>query len=80
MERNRVVHWRVAGDCVAGGVETGEVATARRCKGLNTNIQATINNCGSEPARDGGITANLDVECYGLIASRLAPTLKPGVC
>ncbi|KAA0976876.1 hypothetical protein FQ185_06675 [Pseudomonas sp. ANT_H12B] len=42
-------------------------------------MQSTINNCGSEPARDGGITANLNVECYGLIASKLAPTLKPGV-
>jgi hypothetical protein len=32
------------------------------------------NQCGSEPARDGGVTANIDVGCYGLIASRLAPT------
>ncbi|MVV50011.1 hypothetical protein EJA72_17460 [Pseudomonas sp. PB120] len=31
-------------------------------------------NCGSEPARDDGLTVNLDVEYSGLIASRLAPT------
>ncbi|MBD0705958.1 hypothetical protein CF597_23495 [Pseudomonas sp. PSB1] len=30
--------------------------------------------CGSEPARDSGLLANEDVECCGLIASRLAPT------
>ncbi|MNR19460.1 hypothetical protein D3C85_1362540 [compost metagenome] len=34
--------------------------------------------CGSEPARDGGMTGNINVECAGLIASRLAPTVFCG--
>ena len=38
------------------------------------NLKHTTNHCGSEPARDGDVTVNDDVECYGLIASRLAPT------
>jgi len=33
--------------------------------------------CGSELARDGGITSNIDVCCYTAIASKLAPT---GLC
>jgi SAM-dependent methyltransferase len=28
--------------------------------------------CGSEPAREGGVSVNIDVECIGLFASRLA--------
>jgi hypothetical protein len=32
------------------------------------------NHCGSELARDGGVSGNEDVECAGLIASKLAPT------
>jgi hypothetical protein len=31
--------------------------------------------CRSEPARESGITVDDDVECAGLFASRLAPTL-----
>jgi hypothetical protein len=31
-------------------------------------------NCGSEPAREDGLTVNMDIECAGLIASKLAPT------
>ncbi|WP_162634945.1 diguanylate cyclase domain-containing protein [Pseudomonas putida] len=30
--------------------------------------------CGSEPARDGGVSGAIDAECAGPIASRLAPT------
>ncbi|OXR31035.1 hypothetical protein PSJE_24025 [Pseudomonas jessenii] len=30
--------------------------------------------CGSELARDGGLAFNIDVEWYGPIASKLAPT------
>ena len=30
--------------------------------------------CGSELARDSGLTFNVDVECWALIASKLAPT------
>ncbi|TVT81253.1 hypothetical protein FPT12_20170 [Pseudomonas sp. H3(2019)] len=30
--------------------------------------------CGSEPARDSGVTVNIDVGCNTAIASRLAPT------
>ncbi|KAA0976924.1 hypothetical protein FQ185_06920 [Pseudomonas sp. ANT_H12B] len=34
--------------------------------------------CGSEPARDSGLTVSINVECDDLIASRLAPTLGIG--
>ena len=34
----------------------------------------TANPCGSEPARDGGVSGDIDAGCDGLIASRLAPT------
>ena len=34
--------------------------------------------CGSELARDSGITVNTDVECDGLFASKLAPTFGFG--
>jgi hypothetical protein len=37
--------------------------------------QATPIPCGSEPARDGVVSVNIDIEWAGLIASRLAPTL-----
>ncbi|AVU76498.1 hypothetical protein CRX69_15335 [Pseudomonas rhizophila] len=30
--------------------------------------------CGSEPARDSGVSVSVSVECYTAIASRLAPT------
>jgi hypothetical protein len=29
-----------------------------------------------EPARDGGLAGNINVECYGLIASKLVPTVN----
>ncbi|CAI8970149.1 hypothetical protein EMIT0P74_70184 [Pseudomonas sp. IT-P74] len=32
--------------------------------------------CRSEPARDSGLTVDINIECTGLIASRLAPTLN----
>ena len=35
---------------------------------------AGCNTCGSELARDSGLTVEEDVGCYGLIASKLAPT------
>jgi len=43
-----------------------------------TNLpQIYINqNCGSEPARDGDGSVNIDVECTAVIASRLAPTFN----
>ncbi|AUM70739.1 hypothetical protein C0J56_18955 [Pseudomonas fluorescens] len=31
-------------------------------------------HCGSEPARDSGVSVSIRVECYTAIASRLAPT------
>jgi len=30
--------------------------------------------CGSEPARDSGVSANINVGCTAVIASKLAPT------
>jgi hypothetical protein len=35
-----------------------------------------MTKCGSGLAREGGLSAEVDVECAGLIASRLAPTLN----
>ncbi|WP_338921442.1 hypothetical protein V0M98_01495 [Pseudomonas silesiensis] len=37
------------------------------------------NHCGSELARDGGLTFNMDVGCQIAIASKLAPTGFGGV-
>jgi len=34
--------------------------------------------CGSELARDSGLSVNIDVEYQALIASKLAPTLVLG--
>jgi hypothetical protein len=31
-------------------------------------------SCGSELARDSGVSANINVECGDVIASKLAPT------
>ncbi|AWM93494.1 hypothetical protein DJ564_23255 [Pseudomonas sp. 31-12] len=39
-----------------------------------SNPETTANHCGSELARDDGMTANINVECHGPIASKLAPT------
>ncbi|CAI8922197.1 hypothetical protein EMIT0194P_30304 [Pseudomonas serbica] len=36
--------------------------------------------CGSEPARESGMTISIDAGCDGLIASRLAPTLGIRCC
>ncbi|OXR30077.1 hypothetical protein PSJE_25275 [Pseudomonas jessenii] len=33
-------------------------------------------NCGSELARDSGGSASISVECAGLFASKLAPTVS----
>ncbi|MBD0705803.1 hypothetical protein CF597_22705 [Pseudomonas sp. PSB1] len=41
---------------------------------VNANLRSQQIQCGSEPARDSGASGNSDVECNGLIASRLAPT------
>ncbi|MNN89248.1 hypothetical protein D3C81_2070330 [compost metagenome] len=32
-------------------------------------------NCGSEPARESGVSVDINAGCDGLFASRLAPTL-----
>ena len=42
----------------------------------DTNCVATSDPCGSELARESGITVDDNVECAGLFASRLAPTLN----
>jgi len=34
--------------------------------------------CGSEPARDDGVSGDIDVECTGLFASKPAPTVDLG--
>ncbi|KAE9646408.1 hypothetical protein EJA71_09835 [Pseudomonas sp. PB106] len=41
---------------------------------MTTNSDFTPIPCRSEPARDSGVSASTDIECAGLIASRLTPT------
>ncbi|MBA4363123.1 MAG: hypothetical protein C0411_20675 [Pseudomonas sp.] len=49
--------------------------TGKRRRGCGTVFTDTPpNQCGSEPARDDGITFNRSVDCQTAIASRLAPT------
>ncbi|WP_445572193.1 hypothetical protein [Pseudomonas sp. E102] len=38
-----------------------------------TWVSWSYSNCGSEPAREGGGSVSADVECAGVIASKLAP-------
>jgi len=41
---------------------------------LTANLPLIPDQCGSEPARDGGATFNKVVDCRTAIASKLAPT------
>ncbi|OPG70619.1 hypothetical protein B1219_20150 [Pseudomonas ogarae] len=38
------------------------------------DLRSGIDPCGSEPARDSGVSGNISISCYAAIASRLAPT------
>src|SRR3990167_3172795 len=51
----------------AGSLPQGEWSRAQR-------LRYHQSNCGSEPARDSGVSGNRDVECQTVIASRLTPT------
>ncbi|MBD0702216.1 hypothetical protein CF597_04205 [Pseudomonas sp. PSB1] len=42
---------------------------------MNTKSIFTTNSCGSELARDSGVSACINAECTAVIASKLAPTL-----
>ena len=45
-------------------------------------FQSILDHCGSGLARDSGLTVNIDVECYGVIAGKPAPTgfcVEPGI-
>ncbi|TFH76820.1 hypothetical protein E4J90_27585 [Pseudomonas kribbensis] len=42
---------------------------------MNQAPESNRDPCGSEPARDSGVTVDINVECDTAIASRLAPTL-----
>ncbi len=56
------------------GVE-GIVLISLRCIDLQTKNSATpLIPCGSELARDCGVTGKIDIDWHGLIASKLAPT------
>nr|WP_253401439.1 hypothetical protein [Pseudomonas migulae] len=37
-------------------------------------MSSATQNCGSEPARDSGVSVSINVDCMAAIASRLAPT------
>src|SRR5690606_9129112 len=41
-------------------------------------VEGDCDPCGSEPARDNGVSVNRNVECQTVIASRLAPTSYRG--
>jgi len=41
--------------------------------GAGSDFAFTL-SCGSELARDSGVSANINVECGAVIASKLAPT------
>jgi len=45
-----------------------------RVTGRFRDLRLTAIPCGSEPAREGGVSGDMDVKCAGLFASRLAPT------
>ena len=51
----------------AGSLPQGEWSRAQR-------LRYHQSNCGSEPARDSGVSGNKDVRFQTVIASRLAPT------
>ncbi|SFB33185.1 hypothetical protein SAMN03159488_03079 [Pseudomonas sp. NFIX10] len=36
--------------------------------------QSSRETCGSELARESGVTDNINVDCYAVFASKLAPT------
>ncbi|MGX1171694.1 hypothetical protein AB7M32_000419 [Pseudomonas sp. R151218B TE3479] len=36
--------------------------------------QSSRETCGSELARESGVPDNIDVDCYAVFASKLAPT------
>ena len=64
------------GRCVFG-LSSGTLRgmTCNRCLATGMNgVSGATHPCRSEPARDSGLTFNIDVDCAGLIASRLAPT------
>jgi hypothetical protein len=43
-----------------------------------TIVRIDTVNCGSEPAREDGLTFDIDIDCPTAFASRLAPT--GGIC
>ena len=47
-------------------------------KAAQAELSATQVQCGSEPAREGGVTVNITVDCHTAFASKLAPTLVIG--
>ncbi|MCE6978957.1 hypothetical protein EI534_16545 [Pseudomonas frederiksbergensis] len=63
-------------DVREGGYVSGTDAFAKMLQQMLEESASKLSAipCGSEPARDRGLTVNIDVECDGPIASRLAPT------
>ena len=56
-----------------------EQARSHNVRGCPQISRPTPINCGSEPARDGGVSADINAGCAGFIASKLAPTMFEGV-
>ncbi len=53
-------------------------ARSLRLVGCSRDLCLAEIPCGSELARDGGVSGDVDVGCAGLIASKLAPTGTDG--
>ena len=57
-----------------GEVKTGVFASFWRRTGLMPIGQELHNPCGSEPAREEGVSVSIDLDWHIAFASRLAPT------
>jgi len=55
------------------GGEKPDIADLRR----EQILQSVRKTCGSELARDSGVSGDIDIECQAAIASKLAPTGEP---
>jgi hypothetical protein len=51
-----------------------EQARSHRNQVCSQISESPIDHCGSEPAREGVVSVNMDAECADTIASKLAPT------
>lgn len=69
------------GTCMPAATARGAIVEKglKRCKAIGDYLNShtfchTRKHCGSELARDEGLTFDIYAECFTTIASRLAPT------